>query len=129
VFVSRKISLNLSYDAPDLEHAVNDSQYGRPVGLSDRPRVVRFAVAAAGADNELEIAADVPISDGSTIVDNNTGRIYRVLERYESRRDKPPTILLDRPWEGTAESVWLVSRPVGGGRDPCIAVYQKVMRF
>ena len=69
------------------------------------------------------------INDGCTIVDNLTGQIYRVLQRNP---DVPPlgaTIELDRPWEGLANLVWVVPPPIGSGKDPCIAVYQKIMRF
>ena len=66
------------------------------------------------------------------IVDNETGHIYRVLERYADPSDR---IKLDRPWEGGSLGppdggwVWAVPRPVAGGRSPRVAVYQEVMRF
>ncbi len=78
------------------------------------------------------------INDGYTIVDDETGQIYRVLERYA---DDPGTavredemILLDRPWgpgivPGRVWRIWVVPPPVNGGRYPCIAIYQKVIRF
>jgi prepilin-type N-terminal cleavage/methylation domain-containing protein len=67
------------------------------------------------------------INDGYTIVDNVTGRIYRVLERDA---DVPDTIILDRPWlGGPTGAVWVVPPPIGGGRYPCIAIYQRVIRF
>jgi hypothetical protein len=76
------------------------------------------------------------INDGYTIVDNQTGQIYRVLERYA---DDPGTavredgmIRLDRPWRGgqlLPGLVWVVPPPANGGRYPCIAIYQKVIRF
>jgi hypothetical protein len=73
------------------------------------------------------------INDGCTIVDNLTGQIYRVLQR---RPDLPGgwpgqrAIELDRPWEGAlANYVWVVPPPIGSGKDPCIAVSQKVIRF
>ncbi len=72
------------------------------------------------------------INDGYTIVDNETGQIYRVLERDA---DNPDTIVLDRSWQGAAIApptggwVWVVPPPVNGGRYPCIGVFQKVIRF
>ena len=80
------------------------------------------------------------VSDGATLVDNRTGHIYRVLERYA---DSPDRIRLDRPWieglsttedeegddEEGANEVWVIPRPVGGGRSPLVAVYQEIMRF
>ena len=67
----------------------------------------------------------VLINDGYTIIENTTGQIYRVLERYAQQDD---TILLDQDWRG-GDSVWVVPPPASGGRYPCIGVYQKVIRF
>ena len=65
-------------------------------------------------------------------MDDATGQIYRVLERYGSPPDK---IRLDRPWAGGAISssaggwVWVVPPATSGGRNPVVAVYQDVLRF
>ena len=68
------------------------------------------------------------INDGYTIADNQTGQLYRVLERYAPPADD--TILLDRAWQGDPNGlVWVVPPPLGSGRYPCKAVYQKVIRF
>ncbi len=72
------------------------------------------------------------VNDGYTIVDNQTGQIYRVLER---KADQPDKIVLDGPWRGAAIApptggwVWVVPPPIAGGKSPCIAIYQKVLRF
>ena len=67
------------------------------------------------------------INDGYTIVDNRTGSIYRVLQRQS---DIPNAVLLDREWQGSvADSVWVVPPPVNSGKNPCVAIYQKVIRF
>ena len=71
------------------------------------------------------------INDGCTIVDRETGQLYRVLERYSN---PPNRIILDRIWQGRDLSiipgwVWVVPPPVNSGRYPCIAVYQKVIQF
>jgi prepilin-type N-terminal cleavage/methylation domain-containing protein len=119
VFVSRKTGPNLKYPAP-------------PDGSSstvDWPRPVKVGVSGTG-NKELTINSgyETFINDGYTIVDDATGRIYRVLERYKSPDDN--TILLDGRWEGGALGLaWVVPPPAGGGRYPCIAVYQKVIRF
>ncbi len=125
VFVCRKTSPNLRYYDP------NDP-FNEEINY---PGPVRVEVSeVVGRDNELKIKkVTIPgtektfINDGYTIVDNETGQIYRVLERYASDDD---TILLDRNWEGDATAfVWVVPPPVGGGRGPCIGVYQRVIRF
>jgi Tfp pilus assembly protein PilV len=67
------------------------------------------------------------INDGFRIVDNKTGQIFRVLER---KADLPDTIVLDSPWQSTGPgSIWVVPPPIGSGRDLCVAIYQKVIRF
>jgi prepilin-type N-terminal cleavage/methylation domain-containing protein len=121
VFVCRKTGPNLKYPAPPVG-----------VGLVDWPIPVRVGVSGGGNELTINSGYETYINDGYTIVDDATGRIYRVLERY-----KPPndfTILLDRNWDGSSpgglpQNVWVVPPPVGGGRYPCIAVYQKVIRF
>ena len=67
------------------------------------------------------------VNDGSEILDNKRGQIYRVIERYA---DNPSTILLDRPWQGGSDDlIWVIPPPIGGGRNPCIGIYQKLIRF
>lgn len=114
VFISRKVG--------------NKSTYP---GGAQRPVPVKVGVSTiAGAGNKLTI--NVPgeeafISGGRTIADNQTGRLYRVLKRDA---DAPNIIMLDEAWQGgLSGSVWVVPPPVGGGRYPCIAIYQKVIRF
>jgi len=127
VFVCRKISPHLQY--PD------------PVGsgVINWPRPVPVGVSQTAEDNELEInssAQETFINDGCRIVDDRTGRLYRVLKRYPYPDDS--TILLDRDWNDedwdgspspAPQRVWVVPPPVNGGRNPCIAIYQKVIRF
>jgi len=116
VLVSRKVGSTATYPGGAL-----------------RPVPVRVAVSpASGAANESRLVITNPaeqtyINGGSTLIDNQTGLIYRVLKRDP---DAPNTVVLDKNWQsGAADSVWVVPRPVGGGRYPCIAVYQKVISF
>ena len=114
VFVSRKFGPGTTYQ-----------------GGLNRPVPVEVGVSfVSGNGNALTISNSAQqsyINDGCKIVDNRTGGIYRVVQRDP---DAPNTIVLDRPWQGgSAGSVWVVPPPVGGGRYPGIAVYQKVIRF
>lgn len=116
VFVSRKVGSTTTYP-----------------GGATTPVPVQVNVAAVsgpGSQNKLVISTpgDQPyINGGSTIVDNQTGRLYRVMQRDA---DAPDTIVLDRVWQGAvAGSVWVLAPPVGGGRYPCIAIYQKLIGF
>ena len=97
----------------------------------DRPVAVAVGVTGVVGNYELTITGNRTwINDGCTIVGDDTGQIYRVLERYKSPNDS--VIRLDQPWQGgSTGSVWVVPPPssMGRGRYPCIAVYQKVMRF
>lgn len=130
VFVSRKTGAGLKYPAP-------------PDGIGDvnRPMPVKVDVSSISS-NELQIESgkETYINGGYTIVDDETGRIYRVLERYTDDPDTPENedaqILLDRDWQGDPTGVvWVVPPPltpgqaICSGRNPCIAIYQKVIRF
>jgi len=124
VFVCRKVSPNLLYPDPAGSDTV------------DRPMPVKVGVSGTAGDNELTITGDKRfINDGYMIVDDKTGQIYRVLERYADDTSTPTIeedaiVLLDRNWEGGLPgNVWVVPPPVGGGRGPCVGVYQKVIRF
>jgi len=125
VFVSRKIGEGGGYRVRNSDGTLN------PVG-SFYPIPIAVVVSQAGPD-ELSIVEPVEktfINDGYTIVDNETGQIYRVLERYAGAPPIDQVIKLDRPWRGgPTGSVWVVPPPVNGGRYPCIAIYQKVIRF
>lgn len=116
VFISRKVSVGTTYPGGALRPVPV------PVGVS----------LVSGTGNESRLAITNPaeqtfINGGSTIVDNQTGLIYRVLQRDA---DAPDTIVLDKNWQGTAtDSVWVVPPPIGGGKYPCIAVYQKLIAF
>ncbi len=116
VFVSRKVGSRTTYP-----------------GGATKPVPVEVGVSTvAGAGNENKLTINVAdeqtfINAGCTIADNQTGRLYRVLQRDAAA---PNTIVLDRIWQGgLSNSVWVVPPPVGGGRYPCIAIYQKVIRF
>jgi len=108
----------------------------RRVGTAVGPLPYSVGVSQASKPDEISIniaAEKMFINDGYTIVDDATGYIYRVLERYP---DNPATpvfedqiIRLDRYWLGGATgTIWVVP-PTVGGRYPCVAVYQKVIRF
>jgi len=116
VFISRKVGNRSTYP-----------------GGAQRPVPVEVGVSTVpGAGNENKLTINVPgeetfISGGRTIADSRTGRLYRVLQRDA---DTPNIIVLDRVWQGgLSGSVWVVPPPLGGGRYPCIAIYQKVIRF
>jgi len=116
VFVSRKVGSRTTYP-----------------GGATRPVPVKVGVSTvAGAGNENKLTINVPdeqtfINGGCSIADNQTGQLYRVLQRDAAA---PNIIVLDRVWQGgLSGSVWVVPPPLGGGRYPCIAIYQKVIRF
>jgi len=120
VFVCRKTGANLKYPNP------------AGGGTVDWPVPVNVDVSTVpGRLDELKITNQqekIFINDGCTIVDNRTGRIYRVLERYPSPDD---TILLNQDWDDTSgpAAVWVIPPAVNSGKSPCIAVYQKTIRF
>ncbi len=105
----------------------------RKIGSSSViPVPVQVAVSlVAGAGNENKLTINTAgqqsfINAGSTIAANQTGRLYRVLQRDAVTQN---TIVLGQQWkEGASDSVWVV-QPTGAGKNPCIAVYQKEIRF
>lgn len=70
------------------------------------------------------------VSDGCTIVDDDSGQMYHVMRRLLPPNDD--IVQLDRAWQGGSEA-WVVPPAIIGGRpagrNPCIAVYQKEIRF
>lgn len=125
VFVSRKTGPNLNY--PNPSDPLNSTV--------DWPRPVKIGVSGGGNELTIDSGYETFINDGYTIVDNVTGRIYRVLERYKPPNDA--VILLDRNWDdkdwqgnpNPPSDVWVVPPPVGGGRCPCIVVYPTLIGF
>ncbi len=132
VFVSRRIGAGRTYwdRHPTTGQLMDTALYPVPVWV----RVSTTSNADKLLINDIYPTDGIDertfINDGYTIVDNKTGHIYRVLERDA---DNPETIVLDRPWwdsDGSgSDAVWVVPPPINGGKYPCIAVYQKVMRF
>lgn len=132
-------------------HAGTDARYWVRPSDSDAsgleqgplPRPLRIAIGQETdfAEDEVsildtgasdEVDESVLASDGTMLVDDGTGQIYRVLQRY---REPPDRVRLDRVWSGAdidsaaGAQVWVVPRPVAGGRSPLVAVYQEVLRF
>jgi len=97
------------------------------VGGGNRPIAVNVEVSGTAGSPILSITGNpMFVNDGYTIVDSESGRIYRVLSRTGNK------ITLEYPWElhnNETPAVWVVPPPVTGGRYPCIGVYQKVIRF
>lgn len=113
VFVSRKTGATTTYE-----------------GGTGLPVPVAVGVTGTVGDYMLSITDNVTfINDGYTIVENGTGDIYRVVERRaDPALPEQITLARDKPWRGGG-SVWVVPPPVGGGKNPCIGVYQKLISF
>ena len=113
VFVSRKLGATTTYQ-----------------GGAMWPVPVQVSVSGAVGSYVLTVTGDITlINEGYTIVENETGNIYRVVERgADPAFPEQITLASDKPWQG-GESVWVIPPPVGGGKNPCIAVYQKLISF
>ena len=114
VFICRKVGAGVSYRGG----------LGRPIAMK---------VTVSGTVGNDVLIIQEPnevtwINDGYTVVDDETGQIYRVVARGLPSED---TIRLDRGWQGplTPRGLWVVPPPIGGGRYPCIGVYQRIVRF
>jgi prepilin-type N-terminal cleavage/methylation domain-containing protein len=86
------------------------------------------AIAPADANRVLRF-----FSEGVTVMDDYTGKVYRVMEYLDTdgngMRD---TLVLDQDWQpnvaaGQAEYIWVVPPAVGSNRYPCVGVFQKVL--
>ena len=123
VFISRISRWGYYYYHPD-DPVNRRLQYPKPIAVAvDQLSSNELSI----FDTYLNFNEAALINDGSTIVDNQTGGIYRVLERYA---EDPNVIRLDRDWQGNPTSdVWVVPSSVNGGRGPCIGVFQEVIRF
>lgn len=129
VFVSRLIGAGDKYYWWDDDNGLVET--GAPL-----PEAVKVQIDAGyGELNEIQIIDNGYnerqfFSRGSKIVDDETGIIYEVQERYTA---EPDVIRLDKNWyPGNVtgnEYVWVVPPPVNGGRKPCVGVYQKIVRF
>jgi len=130
VFVYRKVGTDKSYWERDL-------MTNRPLQTALVPKPIKVAVTSLNPNelliNDLvlppsdDIVEATFINDGCIIVDNQKGWRFRVLERYTSPGD---TVLLDGSWSFNGERlVWVVPPPAGGGRNPCIAIYQTDIQF
>ncbi len=113
VFVSRKVGSTTIYP-----------------GGQGRPVPVQVGVSGAIGDRVLTITDSIQfINDGYTIVENTSGNIYRVVERgADPTHPEQITLAQDKPWLG-GDLVWVIPPPVGGGKCPCIGVYQRLIRF
>ncbi len=120
----------------------------RPVSLNPANRIIQVTVFISrktGSASVIPVPVEVPVSKiadnmltinqaaqisfinaGSKILANKTGKIYRVAERDAISGN---TITLADLWqELNTDSVWIIP-PTSGGKNPCIAVYQKEIRF
>ena len=113
VFISRKVGSSITYQ-----------------GGAGRPVPVQVGVSGVVGDRILTITGDIQfINDGYTIVENAAGNIYRVVERgADPALPEQITLATDKLWQG-GDSVWVIPPPVGGGKCPCIGVYQRLIRF
>jgi type II secretory pathway pseudopilin PulG len=117
VFVARKTSPNHTY--------LNGGDGGKI------PRAAGISDLSQPASNELNIAyGNVRyVNPPTTILDNASGRLYRVIERKVS----PSTVVvLDRDWDSDTDiprQIWVVPPPNTGGKNADVGVFQRIIRF
>jgi len=124
VFATRKVDEAASY-------------YTSTVGSYESwPQPVKVSVtfdAASGKEKELQVKAGVWgantysfFGGNSTIVDDKTGRIYRVQEYKDGNSDgSKDTLVLMENWQPAADGViWVVPPAVGSTRNPVVGVVQ-----
>ncbi len=143
VFVSHKIAPSTRY------HRGKASDSTPASGTEPWPEPIRVAVSIGNRDNILKFVnssdEDLIIA-GSTIVDDRTSRLYRVVDRFEQSGNW--YIVLDRNWEynwcdkdGNWQDasgnpftfnprfVWVIPPGIGVNKSPCVGVYQRIFNL
>jgi prepilin-type N-terminal cleavage/methylation domain-containing protein len=137
VFVCRRAGLNSNYYWYNPSTNMNEPW---PFTALKGPSPVPVEITATNGDVHIRIRENVRcplelaktfLMEGCTIVDGETGFLYRVLGHVDT---DPEIVILDRNFVGIGagtgiRDVWVIPPPVNGGRNPGIAVFQKVMRF
>jgi prepilin-type N-terminal cleavage/methylation domain-containing protein len=117
----------------------NDRVFGLPNGTTlvdnmvftragTSGRFVGMVVKTTPADQAVQRPY---LNPGCFILDDDTGELYRILERAETA---PAGIWLDRDFTpvnttNLGYKFWVVPPAVGASKNPCIAVYQRVLDF
>jgi len=145
VFVNRRNTAGNSYyghlgfsgDASNPYPAANNLPWPSPVRVQVRLAGLR-KLQVVPEDNpkwtNLLLGSSILdfFSDGYTIADDYSGRIYRILE--VNRTDGILTLAEDwitdpaKP-AGLAHYIWVVPPAAGSDRYPCVGVYQKVIQL
>ena len=117
VFVSHKANGALKYPNPD--GTTNDLSWPEPFNLA-----VSYAVAKKREITIDDTTIQNYINADSTIMEDSTGNIYRVLDRNDN------VIMLDRDWMGdNSSTIWVIPPAVGGSKSPCVGVFQRIIKF
>jgi prepilin-type N-terminal cleavage/methylation domain-containing protein len=125
VFVSRKTGVGTNYYNPlNIKKTIG---YPRPVYVTVEAGPNPTRILQIRYRDENDKIERTFINAGSIIVEDTFGRIYRVVERSSTNLDE---ITLERDWQGlVSDKIWVIPPPVGGGRQPCIGVFQREMLF
>ena len=135
VFISRKAGAAAKF--PDPANLASDIDYPKPI------RISRFDIDYLPDVfvNEIYIHTDDTelakyVVEGAMIVDNRTGRLMTVLSREPVggvvilEPDHRRLILAEAVEEDSlGDSFWVIPPARGGGRNPCIGVFQRVISF
>lgn len=124
VFVARKTNAGLMYPDPA-------NLTGPPINT---PRLIQISVTVTTGSNILTTSTGQAkyLNAQTAIVDDTTGKIYRVIDRKADTAGNP-VITIDRNWaDGTGNysvNVWLIPPPTSGGKNADIEVYQRTISF
>jgi hypothetical protein len=152
VFVSRTTSPGVAYPLFDRNGRVTTPLNVPVVSQSPRPVLVPIDPynAVNGKTNQIWIPGNPLdekqrlVTNDSILLDDRTGQIMRVIDRRKlpGNVNDPPVIVLDGPvfdvdaavdfdGDGNPDQryAWVVPPAIGGGRNPCVAVYQRMIRF
>lgn len=134
VFVSRDTGLNMKYPYADYIGVLSDVDYPRPVPVLVEPVDAAGNVVVAGWADRIHVLTagfEGFITDESVLLDDRTGQIMRVLERF---RDDPTFTIItleDKLFDAAfgPRCVWVIPPAQGSGRYPGVGVYQRTIKF
>lgn len=124
VFVTRKTSAGSFYGQDAASNLLTGQPWPSPVAVD-----VQYNASTKRQLTVTDSAAKAFFGGGYTVVDNYSGKIYRVLEY----KPDTGTLTLMSDWQPSPnapnETIWVVPPAENSGRYPCVGVYQKVMQF
>ncbi|MEN6307374.1 MAG: prepilin-type N-terminal cleavage/methylation domain-containing protein [Anaerohalosphaeraceae bacterium] len=126
VFVNRLLSQNAFYYDPNHPQALARSQWPEPFQVQVEPQGGKTLKIVSSLPNNLEYRF---FTEGSVILVSRSGVAYRVVEIKNTDTVIRNLLVLDRNFNESGASVWVVPPAADSSRNPCIGIYQRLLEF